>query len=162
MDNSGVLALFDAGTNAGKLERPPFGVNMAFRKSMFQKYGGFRPDLDRCGDNLIGNGDTEFGGRLLAGGESLRYEPNAVVYHPVTKERLNKKYFLAWWFAYGRAMFRQTGLRPSVWGIPRVYFSIISRMIRWLTTSPLECEGALLLEMPCLGSRRRTGEMSRR
>jgi glycosyltransferase involved in cell wall biosynthesis len=137
MDSSGVLALFDAGTRAGDLKRPPFGVNMAFRKSMFQRYGDFRLDLDRCGDDLIGNGDTEFGGRLLAAGECLRYEPSALVYHPVPKERLNKKYFLAWWFAYGRAMLRQTGARPPVWGIPRVYFSIFSRTIRWFVTSPL-------------------------
>jgi glucosyl-dolichyl phosphate glucuronosyltransferase len=137
MDSSGVLALFDAGTDAGELQRPPFGANMAFRKSMFQKYGGFRPELGRCGDNLIGNEDTEFGVRLLAGGERLRYEPSAVVYHPVSEERLNKKYFLAWWFAYGRAMIRQMGVRPPVWGIPRIYISILSRTLRWLTSSPL-------------------------
>jgi glycosyltransferase involved in cell wall biosynthesis len=137
MDSSGVLALFDAGSSAGKLNRPPFGANMAFRKSMFEKYGGFRPDLGRCGDSLIGNEDTEFGGRLLAAEECLRYEPSAVVYHPVPKERLNKRYFLAWWFAYGRAMVRQAGARPPVLGIPRIYFSVFSRAIRWLTSSTL-------------------------
>jgi glycosyltransferase involved in cell wall biosynthesis len=137
MDSSGVLALFDAGTVVGKLRKPPFGANMAFRKSMFEKHGGFRPDLGRCGNNLIGNEDTEFGGRLMAAGERLRYEPSAIVYHPVPKERLDKKYFLAWWFAYGRAMFRQTGKRPPVWGIPRPYFSIVSRTLRWLSSSPL-------------------------
>jgi glycosyltransferase involved in cell wall biosynthesis len=137
MDSSGVLALFDAGAGTCKLERPPFGANMAFRKSMFEKYGGFRTDLGRCGDSLIGNEDTEFGSRLLAADECLLYEPKAVVYHPVTKERLSKKYFLAWWFAYGRAMLRQKGAGPPVWGIPRVFFSIFSRAIRWLSSSPL-------------------------
>lgn len=137
MDSSGVLALFDPGTIAGKLEKPPFGANMAFRRSMFERYGGFRPDLGRCGDSLIGNEDTEFGGRLLAAEECLYYEPSAIVFHPVPKERLNRKYFLAWWFAYGRAMLRQTGARPSVWGIPRIYFSVFSRAIRWLISSPL-------------------------
>ena len=138
MDSSGVLALFDVGTVAGELKKPPFGANMAFRKSMFEKYGGFRPDLGRCGSSLIGNEDTEFGRRLLAAGERLRYEPSAVVYHPVPRERLNKKYFLAWWFAYGRAMFRQTGKRPPVWGIPRHYVSIVSRTLRWLSSSRLD------------------------
>jgi glycosyltransferase involved in cell wall biosynthesis len=137
MDSSGVLALFDAGTVAGELKKPPFGANMAFRKSVFEKHGGFRPDLGRCGNSLIGNEDTEFGGRLMAVGERLRYEPSAIVYHPVSKERLNKKYFLAWWFAYGRAMFRQTGKRPPVWGIPRPYVSIVSRTLRWLSSSTL-------------------------
>ena len=27
------------------LDRPPIGANMAFRKEMFEKYGGFREDL---------------------------------------------------------------------------------------------------------------------
>jgi glycosyltransferase involved in cell wall biosynthesis len=137
MDSSGVLALFDAGASACKLERPPFGANMAFRKSMFKKHGGFRADLGRCGDSLIGNEDTDFGSRLLAADECLVYEPSAIVHHPVTKERLTKKYFLAWWFAYGRARRRQMGAGPSVWGIPRVFFSILSRLIRWLTSSPM-------------------------
>jgi glycosyltransferase involved in cell wall biosynthesis len=138
MDGSGVLGLFDAGDLACELKKAPFGDNMAFRKSMFEKYGDFRTDLGHCGDSLIGNEDTEFGGRLMAAGERLRYEPSAVVYHPVPKERLNKKYFLAWWFAYGRAIFRQNGKRTPVWGIPRQYVSIVSRTLRWLLTSPLD------------------------
>jgi glucosyl-dolichyl phosphate glucuronosyltransferase len=138
MDSSGVLALFDDGSIAGELKKPPFGANMAFKKGLFEKYGGFRPDLGRCGNSLIGNEDTELGGRLLAAGECLRYEPNAIVYHPVSQERLNKKYFLAWWFAYGRAMFRQAGKRAPVWGIPRHYISMFSRTFRWITSSPLD------------------------
>ena len=135
MDSSGVLALFDVGTVPGELNKAPFGANMAFRKCIFEKYGTFRPDLGRCGDSLLSNEDTEFGGRLMAAGERLRYEPSAVVYHPVPKERLSKKYFLSWWFAHGRAKFRQTGKRPSVRGIPRHYISIFSRSLRWMLSS---------------------------
>jgi glucosyl-dolichyl phosphate glucuronosyltransferase len=135
MDSSGVLALFDLGTVPGELKKAPFGANMTFRKSVFEKYGGFRPDLGRCGNSLISNEDTEFGERLMVAGERFRYQPSAVVYHPVTKERLCKKYFLAWWFAHGRAMFRQAGKRPPVWGIPRHYLSIFSRALRWMSTS---------------------------
>jgi glucosyl-dolichyl phosphate glucuronosyltransferase len=138
MDSSGVLALFDVGTVPGELKKAPYGANMAFRKSMFEKYGGFRSDLGRCGNSLISNEDTEFGGRLMAAGERFRYEPSAVVYHPVPKERLSKKYFLAWWFAHGRAMFRQTGKRPPIWGIPRHYVSIFSRTLRWMSSSSLD------------------------
>jgi glycosyltransferase involved in cell wall biosynthesis len=134
MDSSGVLALFDVGSAPGELEKAPFGANMAFRKEIFEKYGGFRPDLGRCGDSLLSNEDTEFGGRLMAAGIRLRYEPSAIVYHPVPKERLSQNYFLAWWFAHGRAMFRQIGKRPSVWGIPRHYVSIVSRTVRWMLT----------------------------
>ena len=136
MDSSGVLALFNNGTCPGELNRPPFGANMAFRKAIFEKHGGFRPELGRCGESLIGNEDTEFGARLMAAGESLWYEPAAVVYHPVSEVRLSKRYFLRWWFSYGRAIYRQAGARPAVFGIPRAYFSVLSRAARWLSSSP--------------------------
>ena len=50
---------------------------MAFRKSMFENCGGVRTDLERCGAGLppLANENTEGGGRLLAGGGRLRYEP---------------------------------------------------------------------------------------
>lgn len=136
MDSSGVLALFDAGNVSCELTRPPFGANMAFRKDVFQKYGGFLPELGRSGDSLIGNEDTEFGSRLMAAGERMCYEPTAIVYHPVSAERMDKRYFLRWWHSYGRAMYRQTRAHPVVLGVPRAYFSLVSRMARWLTTSP--------------------------
>lgn len=130
----GVLcALFDMGDSAEQLRKePPYGTNMAFRKEMFEKYGAFRTDLGRCGTSLIGNEDTEFGRRLMAGSEPLRYEPSAVVYHSVPAERLNKRYFRAWWFAFGRAQMREEGPRTKVWGIPRFYFSLPNIALRFL------------------------------
>lgn len=136
MDSSGVLALFDAGGEPCELRRPPFGANMAFRKDIFERYGGFRPELGRCGDSLVGNEDTEFGLRLLEAGERLFYEPAAVVYHPVSEQRLNQKYFLQWWYAYGKALYRQSGPRAPVFGMDRAYFSLLSRTVRWLSSSP--------------------------
>jgi glycosyltransferase involved in cell wall biosynthesis len=128
----GVLcAQFDMGDTTRQItEEPPYGTNMAFRKEMFEKYGGFRTDLGRCGESLIGNEDTEFGRRLMEAGERLRYEPLAVVYHSIPAERLNKRYFRAWWFAFGRAQMREKGPRTKVWGIPRFYFSLPNIALR--------------------------------
>ncbi len=132
-------AYFDLGDNAGELHRAPYGANMAFRRSMFAKYGGFRTDLGRNPGDKIGNEDTEFGRRLLAAGERLRYEPSAIVYHPVPQGRLTQEFFYSWWFDYGRAMIRERGVRPDVWGIPRDYLSLlrfVTRMpgitLRWI------------------------------
>jgi len=125
-----LCALFDLGDKPSELDRAPYGTNMAFRKTMFEKYGGFRPDLGPSPASQIRNEDTEFGGRLIAGGERLRYEPSAVVYHSVPENRLRKEYFLAWWFDNGRAAVRQAGRRPDLWGIPRYYFSI-PKAIAW-------------------------------
>ena len=76
---------------------------MAFRKQMFEKYGGFRTDLGRCGKELVGSEDTEFGERLMAAGEHLWYVPSAVVNHSVHQDRLTKEYFQAWFFSCGQA-----------------------------------------------------------
>jgi glucosyl-dolichyl phosphate glucuronosyltransferase len=115
------LAGFNPGAEAAELTEPPFGTNMAFRRTMFDKYGSFRTDLGPSPDGEIRDEDTEFGRRLIAGGERLRYEPSAIVYHPVSEDRLRKRYFLKWWFGKGCADIRQRGIPPSAlccWGIP--------------------------------------------
>lgn len=123
---AGPLVGFDPSTNAGHLKEAPIGTNMAFRRKMFEKYGHFRIDLGPRPGSEIRNEDTEFGDRLIAGGERLRYEPAALVFHPVTKNRINKDYFLRWWFHKGEANIRQFGVRPGtkyyVGGIPLVLF----------------------------------------
>ncbi|HET8925058.1 MAG TPA: glycosyltransferase family A protein [Candidatus Acidoferrum sp.] len=122
----GPLPNFDFGPDACELNEPPFGANMAFRKSVFEKYGGFRTDLGRRPGSLMSNEDTEFGRRLLLAGERLRYEPSAIVYHPVGEDRTKKKYFLLWWFHKGQANIRQFGIRAGTTyflaGIPLYLF----------------------------------------
>jgi glycosyltransferase involved in cell wall biosynthesis len=132
------LALFDLGAGPGQLAEPPFGTNMAFRKEMFEKYGGFRTDLGPRPGSEIRNEDTEFGARLLAKGERLRYEPSAVVYHSVSEDRVQKKYYLDWWFAKGRADIRQFGVPTNAWcvlGIPSYLFRRLAMgSLRWMIT----------------------------
>ncbi len=137
----GILyAHFDLGDKPCELDSPPHGTNMAFQRKMFEKYGGFRPDLGRCGSNMMSNEDTEFGHRLMTAGERFRYEPSAVVRHPVPQDRVRKEYFLAWWFDFGRALVREWGRGPAVLGIPGPYFKILKlgtiamaeRMGRWM------------------------------
>jgi len=139
----GILAAqFDLGDKARELDRAPYGVNMAFRKEMFGKYGLFRLDLGPSPNREIPrpNEDTEFGRRLMAGGERLWYEPSAIVYHPVPQDRVYKGYFLRWWFDLGRAFVREWESGPAVMGIPRPYFNVVKictivmaeRLVRWL------------------------------
>lgn len=120
-----LCAHFDLGDQPSELNRPPYGGNMAFRKSIFEKHGGFRLDLGPRPNSQIRNEDTEFGRRLLKAGERLRYEPSAVVHHPVVSSRVTQSYFFSCWFDYGRAMIREYGERPDVYGIPRDYLSML-------------------------------------
>ncbi len=131
-----VLAMFDQGPDAGVLSEPPFGTNMAFRRSMFERYGGFRADLGPHPDSQMRSEDTEFGRRLLTAGERLRYEPSALVYHPVSPERTQKKYFLAWYFDKGRADIREFGIPAGGRLFGRIPLHMFRRIVmctlRWM------------------------------
>jgi hypothetical protein len=76
------------------------------------------------------NEDTEFRRRMLRAGERLLYEPDAVIYHPIMQSRLKKGYFCRWWFDYGRAMVRESGKRPDLFGIPGDYASVLRCGVR--------------------------------
>lgn len=135
------LAIFDRGTEARELTESPFGNNMAFRREVFEKYGGFRIDLGpRAGSkDPQKSEDSEFGVRLLQAGEHLRYEPSAIVYHSVPTARVQKKYFLAWWFDKARSDIRAFGTQPNTrWsccGIPLYLFRRLAVWtLRWMVT----------------------------
>jgi glycosyltransferase involved in cell wall biosynthesis len=106
------LAIFNPDLAAGPLAEPPYGANMAFQRRVFEKYGGFRTDLgpEPGADHPQKSEDSEFGHRLLAAGEHLRYEPSATVYHGVPEHRIQRRYFLDWWFDKGRADIRAFGI----------------------------------------------------
>ena len=134
----GPLVGFDPSPTAGRLNEAPIGTNMAFRREMFEKHGGFRTDLGPVATKYGTNEDTEFGDRLLSCGERLHYEPSALVYHPVSKNRLEKQYFLRWWFNKGQGNIRQYGVRPGtkyyVRGIPLYLFrNLAVWTFKWVT-----------------------------
>jgi glycosyltransferase involved in cell wall biosynthesis len=121
----GILALFDQGDKPGKLNCAPYGTNMAFRRVMFEKYGGFRTDMGPRPGSQIRNEDTEFGRRLMGAGEQIRYEPAAMVYHRIAESRLRKEYLLACRFDCGRSLVREVGWGADVLGIPRPYLRLL-------------------------------------
>lgn len=126
---------FDKGEAQGQLDDFAAGANMAYRKEVFQKYGTFRTDLGRRGNVLLAGEEVEFARRLRSAGERLRYEPLAVVYHPVEEYQVSKDYFLKFWFNAGRSGARIASTQP-VWGIPRRYLRV-ARMIFSLPTKVL-------------------------
>lgn len=136
---AGPLVQFDLGDKAGELFGPPFGTNMAFRKAVFEKCGDFLLELGPRPGSEIRNEDTEFGARVLAAGEKLRYEPSAIVHHPVPDNRIDKKFFLAWWYHKGGASIRQFGVRPGtkyyVAGVPLYLFrNLMVWTLKWVLT----------------------------
>ncbi|MCU7548282.1 glycosyltransferase [Chitinophagaceae bacterium LB-8] len=70
------------------------GANMAFRREIFQKIGGFDTALD-VGTPSNGGGDIEFFHRLVNKGHLFVYEPTMLVWHYHRKENsaLSKQIF---------------------------------------------------------------------
>ena len=125
-----LCAYFEPADLSGQLDRPPIGANMAFRREMFLSYGDFRTDLGPRPDSELRHEDTEFGRRLMAGGERLCYVPSAIVYHEIHQSRVQKKFFLSWWFGMGRGFIRETGRIPSTAKILRTAARIALRTLK--------------------------------
>ena len=130
---------FDLGERKIRLCAPPFGANMAFRRSMFEKYGLFRTDLgpnEGAGSGL--GEDSEFGLRLLREGRELIYCPEAAVSHPVTSEQLSRPFLIDWHKRYGQSMVERgqiPGLRSGGAGVPRfMYRKLVEDIMKWLFT----------------------------
>jgi glucosyl-dolichyl phosphate glucuronosyltransferase len=128
------LAVFDYGADGGALDDTPFGANMAYRKELFAKYGGFRCDLGPGSGSKEPqkSEDSEFGKRALAGGERIRYEPSAVVYHEIPSVRVRKEYFLRWWFDKNRSDIRAFGIpQDTKWYVAGVPLYMCRRLAMW-------------------------------
>jgi glycosyltransferase involved in cell wall biosynthesis len=105
----GTLAILDYGPDPFIFEqrqRVPLGVNMAVRRSLIQRIGGFHPDLGRRARSLLGQEQAEFFSRGRMAGARGLYVPCMQVHHHVPQTRLTKDYFRRWWFWKGVARAR--------------------------------------------------------
>ena len=113
----------------------PLGANMAVRRDVFDRVGGFRPDLGRTGGRLLlGQEVPELLLRVRAAGLRGLYVPAMEVHHHIPARRLTRRYFRSWWFGKGvsRASLERmqpvtelgVDLRdtPHVLGVPRFMY----------------------------------------
>ncbi len=80
--------------NSGILKLPYYliGANMSFKKEVFDKFGLFNSELDRKGNNLLSNGDTEFIIRLPT--QSIWYSDEARVSTIVKIDRFTRFFMI--------------------------------------------------------------------
>jgi glycosyltransferase involved in cell wall biosynthesis len=132
----GTILEFDFGDEEKELAIAPWGLNMAFKRCTFEKYGMFRTDLGPSGSGRILGEDTEFGRRLLRGGDKIVYASKATVHHPVHPQRITKDYFLRFYLGMGRAYLREDGWPAEAvlyFGIPRYMFrAFLEKCTTWL------------------------------
>ena len=145
----GTIAVKDHGTEPFVFEdrwKTPLGVNMAVRRSLIERIGGFRPELGRNGKSLLGQEQAEFFYRSRRGRARGLYVPAMVLEHVVPASRLTRSYFRRWWYWKGVSHARlhrihhetELGLNlatvPRIAGIPRFLFSnALSHVVGWLT-----------------------------
>lgn len=105
----GTLAILDYGPEPFIFEdrrRVPLGANMAVRRSLIDRIGGFDPALGRRGHSLLGQEQAEFFCRSRAAGARGLYVPEMAIEHHVPASRLTRAYFRRWWFWKGVARSR--------------------------------------------------------
>ncbi|HUE83075.1 MAG TPA: glycosyltransferase family 2 protein, partial [Pyrinomonadaceae bacterium] len=76
-------------------------ANIAFRKELFERFGGFSSHVQRAGDSIGSLEDHEFLSRLLRGGVVGRYVPEMIVDAYVGRERMRKAYHRRWHTGHG-------------------------------------------------------------
>lgn len=135
-----VIALLDYGNEPIEFgARVPLGVNMAFRRSAFDRAGLFDPNTGRKAGTLLGQEVREWCIRARAAGVHGFYAPDLSLRHIIPASRLNKSYFRRWfyWRGISRArLYGSAGLDmeaperttldfrtvPHVLGVPRYLY----------------------------------------
>lgn len=80
------------------------GMNMVFRREVFDRVGGFRTDLGMTGTVLAYGEETELQIRIggLCGESAIWYEPDLLVYHLVRPEKMTWRWIIRHRMADGR------------------------------------------------------------
>jgi GT2 family glycosyltransferase len=149
-----VIALLDYGPEPIEFgARVPLGVNMAFRRTAFERAGLLDPQTGRKAGTLLGQEVREWCIRARAAGVRGFYVPGMAVRHIVPASRLNKAYFRRWfyWRGISRAkLYAKAGLDmeaperttidfktvPHVFGVPRyLYRKALSSAVTSLTAA---------------------------
>jgi glycosyltransferase involved in cell wall biosynthesis len=161
----GTLAILDYGREPFVFEerqRVPLGANMAVRRTLIERIGGFDPGLGRRGTtSLLGQEQAEFFCRSRAAGARGLYVPAMVLHHHVPARRLTRTYFRRWWFWKGVARSRLDQRHPvtelgvdlsqvaRLAGIPRFMVgSAVRDAMRWAgALLSWDCAGRVRHEM---------------
>jgi glycosyltransferase involved in cell wall biosynthesis len=99
-----VIALLDHGNRAREFGCDiswPLGVNVAYRRDVFDRVGLFDNRLGRKSGTLRNQAQREWHLRARAMGVRGFYLPDMVVHHLVAASRLEKPYFRRWMYWHG-------------------------------------------------------------
>ncbi len=95
------LALLHYGAAQELGSRAVLGANMAFRRRVLGRLGGFAAEFNRRSGTLLSGEDHDFCERAVAAGFHCEYLPELRVRHRVPAERARLRYYLRWFYASG-------------------------------------------------------------
>jgi glucosyl-dolichyl phosphate glucuronosyltransferase len=105
----------------------PRGSNMSYRKTVFDKHGGFDVELGRKGNNLAGNEEKEIFVRIYNNGEKGLYFPDLLVYHAVPIERTKKEFIKKQAIGAGKSEWN----RVKKTGSKNIMFLFMKEFTKW-------------------------------
>jgi len=119
------ISVFDKGSEPVPLtyNEYPRGVNIAFRKTVFQGVGLFSVSFGRKGRSLMSYEEIELCYRIERAGWTILYVPGASVRHTVHADRLSQDWFLRRFYWQGKS---------------EAYFDLIHRGTRFIGQELLE------------------------
>jgi glycosyltransferase involved in cell wall biosynthesis len=135
----GVLGTPDAGIERRRIRADenehimPIGANMAVRRAVLDRIGGWDPDLGKLEGTLRTGEDHDLFCRMLAAGFAGVYEPEALVHHRVPADRLRRSYFRRWFYGNGAVIAaldrRYARAVPYLLGVPRYLWRQATRAV---------------------------------
>lgn len=134
------LALLHYGEAQALGCRTAVGANLAVRREVWERLGGFATHLGRRAGTLLCGEDHDFCLRAVAAGLRCEYRPELRVRHWVPAERTRLSYHLRWfyWSGITNAILERTEAEATRGPLVPRY------LIRRLATAPLAAAGHLL------------------
>lgn len=124
----------------------PFGLNMGFRRGVFDQIGLFNPKLGRIKGSLLSNEELDIFWRIAQAGLKVYYAPDALLFHRIPANRIDPNWVVEryYWQGVSDVLFEQS-IRPhsrttllvqgirNVWGALHAMRGghISPRRIRW-------------------------------
>jgi glycosyltransferase involved in cell wall biosynthesis len=107
-----------------------FGVNMAVRRSVFER-SGFHPEL--LGTRTIGDGESGLNGDISRHGGPIGYIPGAIAYHHISASRMTVAYIRKWaWHLGGSQMYQRWQQKERALSLlTREIITIVRTYWRW-------------------------------
>ncbi len=139
------------------LARQPqvWGANMAFRRELFERVGGFDPRRGIVGKKLFRGEEIDLINRALESGLKIAYDAAPTVFHRIGPDRMRKAYFRKLTFdeAEGRARVAPVVRRRSFLGAPLgLYRSCFTGFWKLVGSMLLRQPGVFHQELGWLGS----------